>query len=256
MRFESAESELGQREAGLMHRVSGMVKIYVIDNAGDDSEPAPVSPDFLAALTANESGGDPEAKRFEPGVYRHLKDLAEGRSAAFGRISKPLLDNGIAGYQGTAQAPASAAVPAPPAKAADYHAAHLTAAFAAERAPAIAALRDNVLRALATSWGLTQIMGYHMLGRRERVEMLRQPAFHYARAVELVKEFAARFHLDPQRDFEALFRCWNTGRPDGRTFDPGYVEKGLRRAALARQIREAAVAAPGGELQAAPAARA
>ena len=71
---------------------------------------------------------------------------------------------------------------------------------------------------------------------------------------ELIHEFAARFHLDPQRDFEALFRCWNTGRPNGQTYDPAYVEKGLRRAALARRLREQAEAgertAPGPASQA------
>jgi len=32
-----------------------------------------------------------------------------------------------------------------------------------------------------------------------------------------------------------LFRCWNTGRPDGKTADPAYVENGLRRMEIYRE---------------------
>jgi len=34
-----------------------------------------------------------------------------------------------------------------------------------------------------------------------------------------------------------MFCCWNTGRPYGKTFDPDYVEKGLRRMRIYRQLR-------------------
>lgn len=229
----------GRADAGLMQRVAGLVYRYVIDiqqvslikpaNSAEpissqepvsatqlaspaqpasstqsvsstqsaSSTPAPqVAPEFLAALTANESGGDPDARRFEPGVYKHLMDVFEGRAPAYGSIRKPTLDHKVAG----------------------------------DPAPA------DVIRSLATSWGLTQIMGYHMLGRPEPVEKLREPAFHYQMAAKLLREFAAQHHLDLQRDFEALFRCWNTGRPDGRTFDPAYVENGLRRIEVYRQL--------------------
>jgi len=33
-----------------------------------------------------------------------------------------------------------------------------------------------------------------------------------------------------------LFRCWNTGRPDGRTADPAYVENGRRRMEIYREL--------------------
>lgn len=36
-------------------------------------------PEFLGALTANESGGRRDAKRFEPAVYRHLQAGAGSR---------------------------------------------------------------------------------------------------------------------------------------------------------------------------------
>ncbi|HXJ95039.1 MAG TPA: hypothetical protein VMT20_19535 [Terriglobia bacterium] len=263
-----------------------------------------VPSEFLAALTANESGGDARASRFEPGVYQHLKSVAEGRVASYGSIAKSLLEKEIQRESASAQAgahqtqtqptgqpsssqtthasaqpgaassghsetggSAGGAAPAgtsaetqagthvgaqpttanrpqsdehqaPPTegKAESYHAEHLTPAFAAKSAPALSALDDAAIRRLATSWGLTQIMGYHMLGRPEPVETLCDPAFHYRMAARMIEEFAARFHLDPQRDFEALFHCWNTGRPDGKTFDPSYAEKGMRRIAICRQL--------------------
>jgi hypothetical protein len=82
-------------------------------------------------------------------------------------------------------------------------------------------------------------MGYHMLGRPEPVAKLCDPAYHYRIAAQMVEEFASRFHLDPERDFEALFRCWNTGRPDGKTYDPSYVQNGMRRIEICRQLKAA-----------------
>ena len=291
----------------MMHRLVSELKGYLYDIEGDIKVPS----EFLAALTANESGGDPRATRFEPGVYQHLKSVAEGRVASYGSIVKSLLEkeiqresasvqaaahhgetqptgqpspssqtahasappgpgSGSPGHSetgGTAGAAAAAAAAAgtsaetqagthagtqpttakdpesdehqasPAAgKAESYHAEHLTAAFAAASAPVLTALEDGAIRHLATSWGLTQIMGYHMLGRPEPVEKLCDPAFHYRVAARMVEEFAARFHLDPQRDFEALFHCWNTGRPDGKTYDPSYVQKGMRRIEICRQL--------------------
>jgi len=102
--------------------------------------------------------------------------------------------------------------------------------------PAIASLQDEALRELATSWGLTQIMGYHMVGRRGTVRDLIEPEFHYGVAVELLEEFAGRFELDLGSEFAAMFRCWNTGSPYGVTFDPNYVENGLRRMESYREL--------------------
>ena len=236
-------------EVRLMHRLVGDFKSYLTDIVIDSK----VLPEFLAALTANESGGDPHATRFEPGVYQHLKNVAEGRATNYGSVGKSLLYKEIqresaTGPTDTAHAvatvtqadehhlPSPASAPAPPARAESYHADHLNAAFATVSAPALSVLEDAAIRRLATSWGLTQIMGYHMLGRPEPVEKLCDPAFHYRMAVQMIEEFAVRFHLDPQRDFEALFRCWNTGRPDGKTFDPAYAEKGMRRIEICRQL--------------------
>ena len=139
---------------------------------------------FLAALTANESGGDPSARRFEAGVFKHLRAVAAGTETHFGSIVARHL-NGADG---------------------------------------------EALRGLASSWGLTQIMGYHILGRAvAHADLLADPELNLHLACILLSEFAERFGLDVTKDFEEMFRCWNTGQPDGKTFDPKYVESGLRR---------------------------
>ena len=38
-------------------------------------------------------------------------------------------------------------------------------------------------------------------------------------------------------EFAELFRCWNTGRPNGKTFDPNYVQNGLRRIEIYRRLQ-------------------
>lgn len=262
-------------EVRLMRRLMDGVGSYVTEHKSDTR----ISAEFLAALTANESGGDPHATRFEPGVYQHLKNVADGRATCYGSITKSLLDRQIAhqssgehepgslhestsghesvsehepsskpsdpadrAAQGSAARESASAThenPSPAAKADSYHAEHLTASFSASCATTLSALEDQAVRRLATSWGLTQIMGYHMLGRPEPVEKLCDPAYHYALAARMIEDFAARFHLDPQHDFEALFRCWNTGRPDGKTFDPSYAERGLRRIEICRRLTAA-----------------
>ena len=98
------------------------------------------------------------------------------------------------------------------------------------------------LRALGTSWGLTQIMGYNAAAKGVRVgftgEEARAPETNLALAVEMLADFARRFHLDLARDFQALLHTWNTGSPDGRTFDPEYVPRALKRMGIYRQLAE------------------
>ncbi|HLI30095.1 MAG TPA: hypothetical protein VKV79_03215 [Terriglobia bacterium] len=182
---------------------------------------------FLAALTANESGGRPDAAFFEPGVYKHLKSVASGESAEFGSIaSKTLIsafERNFADKDNKFQA-------------------WLTDLEAdSETIRIITQAEDADLRSLATSWGLTQIMGYHVIGRKIEIRELLNPNVHYRLAVEILGDFAKRFGLKLNRDWEALFRCWNTGRPEGRTFDPEYVSKAMQRMKLYQQIGQAAV---------------
>jgi hypothetical protein len=177
---------------------------------------------FLMALVANESGGNARAMRFEPAVYRHLKLLAEGKAAKYGGLSQPRLEEEIAEMLRP--------------KGETFHAAHLGEVFAAAHGAEIAAAQDEALRELATSWGYTQIMGYHMVGRAGTVRDLLEPRFHFRVALELLAEFAERYQLDPTREFAELFRCWNTGQPYGETTDRAYVAKGLARMEIYRAI--------------------
>jgi hypothetical protein len=186
-----------------------------------------VPAEFLGALTANESGGNAAAARFEPAVYGHLKALAEGRGPAFGSLRRAELDAEIDEMLHP--------------KAAAFHARYLTSDFAAAHRTELAARRDEALRELAASWGYTQIMGYHLVGRAGTVRDLLEPRYHYRLALELLAEFAEHYQLDLTREFAEMFRCWNTGQPYGETYDPDYVAHGLRRMEL---YREAASALP------------
>lgn len=175
-------------------------------------------PEFLGALTANESGGSPQAARFEPAVYRHLREVAEGKGRVFSGISARELDTELEQMLHP--------------KAGSYHERYFGAPFAEKHTAEISAFEDEALRELATSWGYTQIMGYHMVGRDGSVRDLLEGQFHFRMAVELLSDFAHEFELDPAVEFEPMLRCWNTGRPYGETFDPDYVRKGLERMEL------------------------
>lgn len=203
-------------ESRLMARVRERCHVHLAEACRYSS----VAAEFLAALVANESGANPRARRFEPAVYGHLAAIAAGRAEKYGSLTLPRLDAEL----GEMLHPKSDA----------YHAAQLDAAFAATHAGEIAAARDEALRELATSWGYTQIMGYHMVGRAGTARDLLEPRFHFRIALELLAEFTQRYQLDARREFAELFRCWNTGQPYGATTDPAYVEKGLRRMEIYR----------------------
>lgn len=178
--------------------------------------------EFLAALVANESGGNARALRFEPAVYDHLAAVAKGARAGYGAVSQKLLEAEMA----------DALHP----KAASYHAHFLAESFAERGASALETTADEVLRELATSWGFTQIMGYHMIWRGGEPRELLDPGFHFSMALDLLAQFAESYQLDVGREFRELFGCWNTGRPYGETTDPNYVENGLRRMGVYRQV--------------------
>jgi hypothetical protein len=150
-----------------------------------------VPPEFLAALIAGESGGNPDAMRFEPGVYRHLCAVQEGRQARYGELTPEILRS----------------------------------------------TQDDRVREWATSWGLTQVMGYHVARRPGGVEILKSPASHLKFALGLLGGFVEHFQLNPKLEFEEMFRCWNTGGPYGKTFDPKYVEKGLARMKVYQEMK-------------------
>ena len=88
----------------------------------------------------------------------------------------------------------------------------------------IADAPDEALKALATSYGYTQIMGWHVLVAplvQHSVAELRNPVKHLNLAVELL-EFNAATYLR-KKDYASVLQIWNTGRPKGKTYDPQYV---------------------------------
>ncbi|HET9179000.1 MAG TPA: hypothetical protein VFQ24_11645 [Terriglobia bacterium] len=207
-------------ERGLVQRVFERCNEAIADACGRSSVPE----EFLGALAANESGGVADATRFEPAVYRHLVAVAQGQSPSYGSINVTDLDREVSRLL--------------PANDAALHARYMTRGFAEIHSGVVQKAPDAALRELATSWGYTQIMGYHMVGRPGGVRQLLDPHFHFRMAIWLLSEFAVDFHLDPANDFAGMFCCWNTGRPHGRTYDPGYVAKGLGRMEIYRQLRQ------------------
>jgi hypothetical protein len=182
-----------------------------------------LSAPFLAALTANESGGDPLAHAFEAGVYGQLQAVIRGQQPGFGSIVAADLIQ-LAEQDFEAQQGASAPQ---------------TSQGTSQFSGVSPAVQEKVLRQMATSWGLTQIMGYQTIKRKKTVQDLLNPASHYAFAVELLEELGRRFHLNLSEDAEPLFRSWNSGRPNGKTFDCDYVSRGMERLRLYSAIARA-----------------
>jgi len=212
----------GKAEEQLVARVFNRCHSVIAEACLRSSVPA----EFLGALTANESGGNARAARFEPAVYRHLKAVAAGAAAHYNGIQAEDLSAEVSEMLHP--------------KSGEYHERTLTAPFAANHQRALGAMEDEALRELATSWGFTQIMGYHMAARGGTVRDLLDPEFHYRVALEQLAEFADENQLDLAHEFEEMFRCWNTGLPYGKTYDPNYVPNGIRRMALYRERLAAA----------------
>jgi hypothetical protein len=166
-----------------------------------------VPPAFLAALIAGESGGNENAKRFEPRVLSALWEVLLGRKAAYGSISTRHL------IQFVANTPAIPSV-------------------TPQSLPADALQR---LDSLATSWGLTQIMGYEVLDpvlSAGFLGNLQSPASELPITLRMLAQFAEHFALDVTKNFSEMFDCWNTGRPHSATFDPQYIPNGIARMAI------------------------
>ena len=96
---------------------------------------------------------------------------------------------------------------------------------------------DVDLSRYASSWGFTQILGYHALRWRADISELNQPERHYTHTVRLLVENASDFGLDLTRDFEEMATIWNTGKRNGKTHDPEYVPNLLRRMKLWAEVR-------------------
>jgi len=180
-----------------------------------------VSAAFMAALVVNESSGSAEerlaANRFEKGVLRKIVLAALGIET----FSDPSLSRPIAQQEWLLEA--------------DY--------AIDRRRPGncsfmLAGLQN--FKELATSWGPMQLMGWHAREWGVGLVEFRCREKHFQHACVLILHFAQKYKLRADRDFRNLFRCWNTGRPRGRTYDPNYVTNGLRRLKLYQQLEQAA----------------
>jgi hypothetical protein len=190
-------------EFALMQRVKSVCGSW-IDEAVNGT---PYPPALLAALAANETGGDPTKSRFESTVYVSLSQVLVGLRENFGSITKvPILEAVTTGYN--------------------------------EMSFPTTLLR---LMNFATSWGPTQIMGYQAIAGGYSIAELTNLQTCFKRTREMLEAFAKQWKIlsgvvlvpgmvaFPDAVSEAFFRCWNTGKPTGVTFDACYVLNGLMR---------------------------
>jgi hypothetical protein len=94
---------------------------------------------------------------------------------------------------------------------------------------------DDALRNLATSYGLSQIMGWHVIKNlRCSIADLRDPDKHLFYTVKLLT-LTGGIHLR-SRDYASVLRIWNTGSANGKTYHGDYVENALKVKAHYAQI--------------------
>jgi hypothetical protein len=155
---------------------------------------SPAPPHFLAALVANESGGDASATRRENAALAAMCEVITGHRADFQGMGRGVL------------------------------LAYLDLGSNISTPEIVSDLVH-----MATSWGLTQIMGWQEVKRGKPEGTIKDPRGNLSFALEILGGFAKSYRLDLAKDFESLFRCWNSGTPAGKTFDPNYVSNGLNR---------------------------
>ncbi len=159
-----------------------------------------IQPAFIAGLVGNEAGKNRageivrQATRFEPHVYRALVSIR---------------DNGYRMSNGR-------------------RVNHYNKIIQAD----IRDASDLAIRALATSYEATQIMGWHVVKNLHcTIADLRNPDKHFFYTVKLLQLHGyVRSLTEIEMDRE--MREWNTGSEVGRTYHPNYVPS-------ARKLREA-----------------
>lgn len=153
-----------------------------------------VPPPFLAGFIGVEAGKDrkgqikPEATRFEAGVFADLKSLR---------------DTGICEVAGK-----------------------LRTTYNGVRQAQIKDADDTALRALATSYGLTQAMGWHVVNNLKcTINDLRDLDKHLIYAVRLLVIVSGN-NLQ-RKEYDDVLRIWNTGSENGKTYHEDYVANAL-----------------------------
>lgn len=90
----------------------------------------------------------------------------------------------------------------------------------------IADASDAAIRNLATSWGTTQIMGWHIINNLHcTIEDLRDPNKHFFFTIKLLKIVGGEYLRDG--DLESVLHIWNTGNANGKTYHEDYVVNAL-----------------------------
>ena len=173
----------------------------------------PIRQEFVAALIANESGGNPNARRFEKGVLAALWEVLLGRKATYGSIGRDDLFQYLsAGLLSSSTA------------------AGLLSGFGNVISTTLRRFDD-----LASSHGLTQIMGYEVFSFSSiasTIDKLHTTEGSLAVTILMLQQFARRWHFDLGTDFDQMFDAWNTGRPHAPTADPKYIPNGIMRMQL------------------------
>ena len=142
-----------------------------------------IAPAFVAALVANESSGNVLASRFEPTVFAALAQVCCGQKSAYdpAGIKAPIGGDDLNDYCAPLR-PMSGAI-----------------ATAVPR-PIVTPQSLNTFRQslitlvnLATSWGPTQIMGWHALEMNFPMGDLTNIAVHFERTVQILEAFIAKY---------------------------------------------------------------
>ena len=198
-------------DAQLMQKIRNDLGDYIAGAV--EGTPFPAA--LVAALVANESSGVPTVQRFEPAVFADLAKVITGQKLNY--------------------APAGSKKPL---AAADLlpHVWPQTVAGSSGQVREVFTFPQGVLalQNLATSYGPTQIMGWHSIEFGYPLGDLPNLQRHFDRAVELLAWFSERYKIDLAENSYAdqLLHCWNTGSPVAPTFDPDYVQHALNRMAL------------------------
>lgn len=155
---------------------------------------------FVAALVANESGGNAGATRYEAAeLGRFAQVLTEERKDYQG-IGAQSLTNWI-----------------------------LRGSFTAK------GIATNLV-SLCKSWGPTQIMGWHALKGAYPISELQTAEKHFVHTAELLNDFIISWRLHMPDQSKDLFTCWNAGGPANTTSDPYYAVRGLLRMQIYQEL--------------------
>lgn len=87
-------------------------------------------------------------------------------------------------------------------------------------------ISDTEIRMLSTSYGLTQIMGYHCLDLGCSIDDLKS-SDHLLWSIAYIRKHYLKYIIE--KKWEECFRLHNTGNPYGKTHNKDYVEKGIVR---------------------------